>query len=239
MNLFSFTKFGFVSITLVYLAILILTISKAVRKSGLPEKQRRSIVFGFSGILVIWLAITGILASMDFFSNFQQVPPRFFILIIVPMVLIIWACTRKVTATILSTIPPHQLVLLQSFRIFVELLLWTLLVEDLMPVQMSFEGYNFDVLSGISAVLVGYLLYRGKISKTAVIVWNVCGLILLLNIVTIAILSTPAPFRVFMNEPANTIVTKFPIVWLPAALVPLAYGLHILSIKQMLARKIN
>jgi hypothetical protein len=42
----------------------------------------------------------------------------------------------------------------------------------------------------------------------------------------------PTPFRVFMNEPSNTIVAKFPIVWLPALLVPLAYGLHFLSLRQ-------
>ena len=64
-------------------------------------------------------------------------------------------------------------------------------------------------------------------------VWNILCLMLLINIVTIALLSAPVPFRVFMNEPANTIVTTFPFIWLPALLVPLAYGLHILSVVQI------
>jgi hypothetical protein len=36
-----------------------------------------------------------------------------------------------------------------------------------------------------------------------------------------------------MNEPANTLVAKFPFILLPGVLVPLAYGLHILSLRQI------
>jgi len=74
---------------------------------------------------------------------------------------------------------------------------------------------------------------KGKVSPTLVTIWNYFGLVTLVNIVTIAMLSTPLPIRMFMNEPANTIVTLFPIIWLPAMLVPLAYTLHIFSLKQM------
>ena len=97
---------------------------------------------------------------------------------------------------------------------------------------MTFEGRNFDILSGLSAIVVAVLITKNKISPPLVIAWNFAGLALLVNIVTIAILSMPTPLRVFMNEPANTIVTKFPVVWLPALLVPLAYGLHFLSLRQ-------
>ena len=50
-----------------------------------------------------------------------------------------------------------------------------------------------------------------KMPKIAVVLWNILGLGLLINIVAIAILSMPTPLRVFMNEPANTIVTEFHI----------------------------
>lgn len=63
--------------------------------------------------------------------------------------------------------------------------------------------------------------------------WNLLSLGLLINIVTIALLSIPTPFRVFMNEPANTLVAHFPFILLPGMLVPLAYGLHFLSMRQL------
>ena len=65
----------------------------------------------------------------------------------------------------------------------------------------------------------------------------IIGLMLLINIVLISVVSAPVPFRMFMNEPANTIVATFPAVWLPALLVPLAYFLHILSIKQLIRKR--
>jgi hypothetical protein len=103
-----------------------------------------------------------------------------------------------------------------------------------LPVQMTFEGRNFDILVGVSAPLIAVLAFRGKLSKKALLIWNVACLGLLLNIVITAILSTPSPWRVFMSEPANDVVAYFPISWLPGLLVPLAYYLHLLSVKQLL-----
>ena len=110
-----------------------------------------------------------------------------------------------------------------------------LFIENLLPVQMTFEGRNFDILAGFSAPIIAVLAVKGNISRTAIIVWNVLCLVLLFNIVITAILSTPSPWRVFMNEPANYIVTYFPISWLPGILVPLAYYLHFFSLKQVVS----
>ncbi len=53
------------------------------------------------------------------------------------------------------------------------------------------------------------------------------GFALLVNVVTIAILSTPV-FRWFGNERLNIFVTYPPFVWLPAILVTAALTGHIL-----------
>jgi len=47
------------------------------------------------------------------------------------------------------------------------------------------------------------------------------------------VLSTPMPFRLFMNEPANTFVTHFPYVWLPGIHVWTALFLHVLLLRQL------
>jgi uncharacterized membrane protein len=102
---------------------------------------------------------------------------------------------------------------------------------------MTFEGQNFDILSGITAIVVAYLVARNSISKTIIVIWNIACLGLLVNIVTVALLSMPTPFRVFMNEPVNTIVTQFPVSLLPGLLVPLAYALHFFSLRQLALKK--
>jgi Na+-driven multidrug efflux pump len=112
-----------------------------------------------------------------------------------------------------------------------------LFIIHVLPVQMTFEGRNLDVLSGITAPFIARFVAHKKISKTAAILWNLLCLGLLINIVIVAILSTPSPWRIFMNEPANTIVASFPVSWLPGFLVPLAYILHFVSLKQLLSKQ--
>lgn len=41
-----------------------------------------------------------------------------------------------------------------------EVLLWALHREDIVPIQMTFEGYDFDVLTGASALVVAWLVRR-------------------------------------------------------------------------------
>ena len=44
--------------------------------------------------------------------------------------------------------------------------------------------------------------------------FNLVGFGLLLNVGAIAVLSSPFPFRVFMNEPAVLLVFNFPYGWI-------------------------
>lgn len=234
--LYFITQVGFTVITLVYYPIFFYLLYQGLAATSFPVDKQRRIFRNTVIVFVSWLVITGILSTNGFFTDFSNFPPPFAILIVVPLGLIIWATSRKDFKEIIARIPMHRIVYLQSFRIFVEILLWALLLQKLLPIQMSFEGRNYDILAGLTALAVGTLIIKGKISSRGIIIWNIASLALLINIVTIAILSTPTPLRVFMNEPANTIVTKFPIVWLPAVLVPLAYGLHIISIKQAIEK---
>jgi hypothetical protein len=190
-------------------------------------------VGGISLGILLWLVISGVLAYLGFFNDFTTLPPKFIIVILVPLITILWGTSTDSFRQMVRHISPQQILYLQGFRVVVEILLWMLFIAGSIPEQMTFEGLNWDILAGITGPVAGFLFYKNKIGPFAVKVWNICGLVLLINIIIVAILSTPVPFRLFMNEPANTIVTTFPIVWLPAFLVPLAYGLHIISWIQM------
>jgi hypothetical protein len=139
----------------------------------------------------------------------------------------------KGTAEVLRHVPVQVLTNLQVFRVFVEILLWMLFIQYALPVQMTFEGRNFDILAGLTAPVMAYL-FAGN--RKLIIAWNLVSLGLLINIVAIAILSMPSPLQIFHNEPSNTIVAEFPFIFLPTFLVPLAYGLHFLSLRKLAAR---
>ena len=230
---------GFILLTIVCLWLLMKELKKGIEKSSWNEARKKKF---FSGILItaiLWMIFVSIWSASGIMSDFSKFPFNFMPVIIIPLITVVITLFSQRLAEILQNISVANLIRLQSFRFFVELLLWALFVAGLAPEQMTFEGRNFDVLTGITAPLIAWLVSRNKISRAALTVWNVAGMLLLINIVTVAILSTPSPLRIFMNEPANTIVTHFPVSWLPGFLVPLAYTLHFFSLKQLLSKTYN
>ena len=228
---------GFVVLSIVFVGLLIREIHKGVSITGWPSSRKKRFTNTILITVVLWAAAVSLWSLSGKMSDFSIFPINLLPVILIPAVtLVIWMNTKGL-AEVLQHIPVPNLIRLQSFRFFVEVLLWILFIANLLPGHMTFEGRNFDILVGFTAPVIAVLALRGKISRTGIIIWNIAGLVLLLNIVTMAVLSTPSPWRVFMEEPANYVVTYFPISWLPGLLVPLAYYLHFLSLKQVLQRK--
>ena len=231
------TQAGFVILTIVFIGLFILEIRKGVASTDWSRSRKQKFMAVLIGTLFLWIAFVSIWPLYGRMSDFSIFPFNLLPVIIVPIIILVVIMNSKGFGEVLRQIPLANLIRLQSFRFFVEVLLWMLFIQNLLPEQMTFEGRNFDILAGFTAPIIAVLVLKGRISKTGIVVWNLVSLGLLINIVTIAILSTPSPWRVFMNEPANYIVTYFPISWLPGLLVPLAYYLHFFSLKQVLALK--
>lgn len=130
-------------------------------------------------------------------------------------------------------IPLACLVGYQVFRVPLEWALHRLYSEGVVPVQMTYAGQNFDVITGALAAVLGLWLWTGHRAPWLVAAWNLLGLALLANIVTVAILSTPVPFRYFMNEPANRLPSLFPYAWLATFLVQAALFGHLLVFRAL------
>lgn len=222
-------------LSLACIVVVLIGYRKSLALAGVapPQQQRK-----FSVVLIViiaWLAILGVLANIGFFQDFSALPPRLLLVLFSSFFVILLVTFSKGFTNLLRSTPPHWLVYFQSFRILVEVLLWVAFSRGLLPQQMTFEGYNFDIISGVLALPAGWLLQTRKpFARAAAIAYNIIGLLLLFNIITIAVLSMPTPFRQFMNEPANTIVATFPFVYLPGVLVVLAFTFHVFSLRQLL-----
>jgi uncharacterized membrane protein len=243
LNLFSMnTNFSgqaaWILLTLVCSLTILAGLKKILKKAGWETQRQQKSFIGAVVITTVWIALLLILSWQGFFSDFSKLPPRPALAMMIPLPLILIFAFSKTGTQLLRLIPPHWLIFMQTFRIIIELLLFVAFTKGLLPVQMTFEGRNFDIITGILALPVGYwMMKNNRAARRVTIFFNIVGLLLLLNILVIAVLSMPTPLRQFMNEPANTIVAKFPFILLPGLLVPIAYGLHILSLRQLLARK--
>lgn len=198
--------------------------------------QPKKIVGIVAIVLLVWVIIASILAKLGVFADFVSLPPKMFIVIVVPVTAVLILTFNKKFTQFLKYVPETWLTYLQVFRVPVEIFLWLLFLDGTTPIQMTFEGRNFDILAGLTAPIIAYLYQTNRIGDKALIIWNIASLGLLLNIIGIAIMSFPTIFRVFMNEPSNTAVAHFPLILLPAFLVMIAYTFHIFSLRKLLTK---
>jgi hypothetical protein len=185
--------------------------------------------------LLIWMLLQSILGLGGFYQVADAVPPRF-ILLLGPGLLIssILFFTRG-GRQFAEGLALAQLTLLHSVRIPVEITLYFVYLAGLIPDLMTFEGFNFDIFSGLTAPMVYYwFFHRKKMGRKALLVWNYVCLALLLNILTIAALSAKTPFQQLAHAQPNVGVSFFPFVWLPSVVVPLVLFSHLAAIRQLL-----
>lgn len=207
-------------------------------RGGLPFEERRRNLSITILFLLVWLAFTNIIAMSGLLTDFTSMPPMFLLVVAPPLLFLVVLIQSTAVNHLSENISGFWFVYAQSFRILMEFILWLLYRYQIIPVQMTFEGLNFDILVGVSAPFVAYYCFIKKSwSWKVALGWNIAGLLLLANIVAVAILSTPYPFRYFMNEPSNTIIFHFPFVWLPTFVVPFAVLLHFISIRRLLRYK--
>ena len=182
---------------------------------------------------VLWLVVPAWLANSGALLDFSAVPPMIF-RVVVPMALVITVFSfSRAGMWVAERVPLTLLVGFQVFRIPLEIVLHQLHSHGVLPVQMTFAGLNFDILTGVGAFVLWIMLRRGRVAPILLKVWNVVGLVLLITIVSIAVMAFPAPFGLF--TPQNRIVAYFPWVWLPTFLVQLALAGHLLMFRKLQA----
>lgn len=182
-----------------------------------------------------WLAFTAALARRGFFSRFDAFPPPL-ALLLVPTLLLPFRVGFSRTGAQLANAPLGLLIGFHAFRLPLELVMHQAAVVGVMPPQMTYTGWNFDITTGIGALLVALLVARGQAPRWLVLAWNAWGTLTLVAIVTIAVASLPT-FAAFGREPArlNTWVAHFPFVWLPAGLVSSAVLGHVVLWRRLLS----
>jgi len=225
----------FVAIVAGMLVLVLWGAARAAWRVG-PGAVRGVRVAGMA--LVGWLALTGMLADHGFFDDFQSMPPRLLLALGPPLLTLLALTFSRRIAPLLAALPPAWPVAAQTFRIPVEIVLWRLAVAGVIPELLSFHGRNVDILVGLTAPVVAYACFVRRAWPARVAVWwNWAGIVILLNVVVHAQLSAPTPWRIFETDPPTTFIADWPYIWLPDFLVPLAWLLHAVSLRQLRSRR--
>ena len=226
---------GFVVLPLLVAAGFVLACEWAAQRLGEPAGMRRRRTARAATAVLAWLAVTWLVAATGVLRRFDATPPPFAGLVLAILLVGIAVPCSLLGTLLVRGLPLWALVGFQVFRFPLELVMHRAYVEGVMPVQMSYSGFNYDIVTGITAGVLGAWLSRSRAPGWIVIVWNLLGFARLVNVVTIAIVSTPV-FRWFGDDRLNVFVTYPPFVWLPAILVPAALMGHILVWRRMRAQ---
>ncbi len=224
----------FVLLVTLMVAVFIVGTGPGARSQGESTEATRRWSLLAAAIAALWLIPSAGLARAGALREFDTMPPPLFLLM-GSLTLVTGALAASpLGRRLASGLGWVSLIGFQAFRVPLEGLLYRLHLDGVIPVQMTFAGLNLDVLSGVSAAGIAIWAAHREPPRWLLLSWNLLGLALLINIVTIAVLSAPVPFRQFHNEPSNLLPVQFPFVWLPAYLVQIAFLGHLLVFRRLL-----
>lgn len=187
-------------------------------------------------VVLAWLLVQSALSLSGFYTVTTTLPPRLVFALGPPLLLLLSRLATARGRAWLASLQLDMLTLLHVVRLPVELGLYALYMHGAVPRLMTFAGGNWDILMGLSAPLVYWLLRRGYVRRWLLGGWNVLGLALLFHIVRVAVLAMPSPVQRLAFEQPAVALLHFPFGWLPAVLVPLVVLAHAAALWQLLAQ---
>jgi len=205
----------------------------AVGVGSLTARRHRLLAAGFLSMIAM---ATWWLGNQPFLHAFATFPPPVLRVFLVCFALTLWIGFSGFGRRIARALPLPLLVGFQAFRLPLELAMARAHSEGIMPVEMSFHGRNFDILTGILAIPLSVWLFKGLRGRAWVWIWNFLGMGLLVNVVANAILLMPGSAASRTSTIPNVWVSYTPFIWLPSLLVTSALLGHILVIRRLCFR---
>lgn len=219
------------AVVLIVIIVGFKAINGAFENTSKAKRKKSTLVI----CLMLWQLYIFALGQTDILSSYE-LPPRFAIFLIGPAFLFtgifIYANRNN---TWLHHIPKSWLVYLQSFRILVETLFVFSVTEGVLHTNVTIEGYNFDMILGLTAPVVAFLAFsKNIISEKMVLLWNYLGLVVLASVIFV-FLSTVFLPELYGSEGSlmPLTFTKYPYTLIAGFLMPVAVFMHVLSIVQL------
>jgi hypothetical protein len=223
---------AFIVIPVLLAGALIWATAVAWRRSGATAEAARRVATVIAIRSAAWMALTWTAAESGVLRRWDLMPPPFALLLLGVVALAGVIAFSDFGRRLAQFVPLWALVAVQAFRLPLELAMHGLATRGIMPPEMTYTGRNFDIVTGLTAIVVAAAVASGRGGRRLVRAWNVMGLALLVNVVIVAILATPV-FRYFGDDHLNTFVTFAPYVWLPAMMVLAALAGHLLIFRAL------
>jgi hypothetical protein len=211
----------------------------ALERSSIAPGRRVAVWLSLAIPFTLWLIAIWILAVDGTFVSRPGVIPRLPLAIFLPIIigLALLLASRHVT-TILIAAPASWLIALQCYRALGGTFLVGWAQGDI-PAAFALPAGIGDVLVGLLALPVAAYVHAGAPrARQLGIAWNILGVLDLVTAITMGALTSPGPLQLLAPERPNALLGAYPVVMIPAFIVPSSILLHALSIRQ-LRRKVQ
>jgi hypothetical protein len=223
-----------IGIPTIALALAVLFVAATWRTGeGLdPGARRRRTILAGAGV-AIWLAAQAIAALSGLLGRFDVRPPPMVIWFASMVVMTLALAWSRFGYRFADKLPFVALIGFQAFRLPLELVMHRAAVAGIMPNVMSYTGYNFDIVTGATALPLALYAWRRPVPRWLILLWNVTGQLLLLVIIGVAFAASPV-FRAFGDGQLNVWVTEFPYVWIAVMVAAALFG-HVVTLRKLMA----
>lgn len=227
---------GYVAGTFIAVVIAVIGFLYYAINAATPDKKNitTSIVIT---LLLGWIFVVSLLVFDGYFTHLSGIPRLpIFVGIISSMMI---ACFIIPTSrNILMNMPITTLHYIHIVRVPVEMVLWWLAVSRAIPVEMTFEGRNYDIISGISAPFAAVFMVGGRSkNRIGAVIWNIISLLLLIHIIYTSVSYMPYFYTPTIDKVANLGMFYFPYILLPTFIVPAVIFSHLASLMQLIFKK--
>jgi hypothetical protein len=200
----------------------------SARREALPAGRRVAV---FAAVLAIWLGVISLAVASGWIAA-RPMPRLMFFFAFTVLAALAAGCSR--TGTHFVNLPLPLLVAFQSFRLPLEIILHHWADTGTIPEAMTWTGANFDIITGIVALVLTPLTLRWP---AAAWIANVTGIVLLLNVARVAILSSPLPFAWEVTPPLQLAFHLPYALILPVCVGGAAFGHAVLTRALLTAKR--
>ena len=209
-----------------------LGVRRAARELAIPVARRTSLLIktgallGAWLLLAFWLAASGVLRA----GSTEALPIVALAIVLTIVVGLSIVATSQTARDILAATPPHLLIGVQVYRSIGAIFL-VLFALGRAPGAFALPAGWGDVLIGVSAPIMAWL-YRADAARWRglAILWNAIGITDLVIAVSTGVLTSPGRLQRLAFDLPNVLITSFPLVLVPAVLVPASILLHLFSL---------
>ncbi|MEO6773650.1 MAG: hypothetical protein ABI467_11630 [Kofleriaceae bacterium] len=181
----------------------------------------RRAVLPFVVVVGAWLVALPVLAGCGVFDQLPMLVAGAPVLAVIVLAQLV-----PVTRRFCDRLPLPMLTYLQVVRAGVELCLFGLAMNHLLPIGLTFAGTNFDIVIGFTAPVFGNLAFPGgRPARGPLLIWNLIGLALLARIVGQAVVAQPHA------------MLEWPWIWLAGFVVPVVAGAHVITLRRLIPNR--